>query len=797
MEGGRRRPDGPFLKLELASLWVTLACLLLFLDQPPPASGQESCSGLSVCRPTVAASSRSPGAVTSYEVTFVTPVEVRPLSDTITMELDAGIRVPIRITPSEVRVQYRAGEDRSHGTAGDVSIIDRDDSRRPTTVNITPDIRRDDSRVSIPAGAEVTVSISRDAGISNPTEGGSYDWKVGTGNGDNLVNANHPEGEVRQAFRRASIDMLDSGLLVDREVSLSRQEISRGQSVTVTARGYKDGRILTVWRDANINGQLDAEERVLCEATVASSDIGRCDFPVSSPPFTAAFGECLNGSPLNCNLINATDGDGGSSILVGHGTTQIFDTDQVLELVGRIQVDFVQGPGGEISMTLIDFPEGVLTAVDIGGVPVDIEPQTVEASRQSLLRVPVPNEVRLGRQYLTVVLVRADNGELYSNETVVDISEPHTVVRVYPETVLANQRIALSGLNFSKVGENAITEVRLDGLVVDPSRINGGEGSIKVSGDGKWAGFVTLPIQEPAVVPGAHVLQVKDSQGRRGSVEVSVPPREVSVTPVWGRPGSIVTVSGRGFPSRNVLGSSVQLRITYSSSDWVTVTSAEPDVHGNFSQEVRVPLKTRAPSSNLVRVEFVADNGVSIFTSTHHEVPAASVELSPAAGPPGSAITLKASGFRSYMPVGTVMFAETDVSPGNGAVTDAHGEFSVSFIAPGVETGQQTVMVSVAGIVASATFEVTLPGTVPGSSPPIYTALENLGDRLVRVFHFSNALKEWTFYDPKLEENSTLEFMLAGETYLVQVSETTHITLSGKHRTLSCHRGNCWNQIVW
>ena len=122
------------------------------------------------------------------------------------------------------------------------------------------------------------------------------------GSGSRLVNANHPEGGVREAFRLASAEGEDTGLLVDREIQLSRQEASRSQSVTVTARGYREGRTLTVWRDANIDGQRDPSERVLCEVVVASTGTGRCDFTVSVPPFAGAFGECVDISALNCNF---------------------------------------------------------------------------------------------------------------------------------------------------------------------------------------------------------------------------------------------------------------------------------------------------------------------------------------------------------------------------------------------------------------------------------------------------------------------------------------------------------------
>ena len=505
----------------------------------------------------------------------------------------------------------------------------------------------------------------------------------------------------------------------------------------------------------------------------------------------------LNESALNCNFINAGEGVGGSSIIIGRGSDLIYEADQALELVGRILAETVPGPGGEIRLEAIDFPAGVITAVEIGGVAADFDPVTVGTTGSLFFSVPVPDSVRLGRQYLRVELVRRDNGEIFSYELIVDINQPNTEVRIVPETVLANQRVAISGKGFSEADGTSIDEVEFGGFVVEPSRVNGGDGVIDVAGDGSWSGFLDLPVVEATTVPGTYEIRVKDSRGRTGSVEVTVPPREVTLTPVWGRAGAIVTVSGAGFPSRNDHGSTVAIRISYDSSDRSTVVSTETDFRGNFAQDIQIPLKTATPSSNVVRVEFDDDDGVTVATTVRHEVPAPVVELSPEAGPPGSLVTLTGSGFRHYVPVESAVVADIDVTPGNGPATDANGQFSVDFMVPGLEVGQHTVRVSVAGVTASGIFDITLPGVTPGAPTPVAEALENLGDRLVRVFHFNNDTKQWTFYDPVLGELNSLSFMVAGETYLVLVGETTEAVLNGRARNLTCLGGNCLNQIVW
>ena len=777
-------------------LFFLLVPYVSFFGGPSRLVEAANCTGDAVCEPTIRATSRSPATRTGYEVTFVTPVEIEPLTGSIVLVLDEDIRVPGSINSSRVRVQYRLADERVGGSASDVSLSDQDNPRRPTTINIAHRLRRIHSQIAIPSGALVTVTLSKEAGIANPTEGGSYTWKVGMGSGGRNVNANHPESGVREAFRLAAAEGEDTGLLVNKEVQLSRQEASRGQSVTVTARGYREGRTLTVWRDANLDGQRDPRERVLCEVVVASNGTGRCDNTVSVPPFVGAFGECMDVSALNCNFINAAAAAGGSSIIIGKGSDLIYEADQVLELVGRIVAETVQGPGGKIRLEVIDFPAGVITAIEIGGVAADFEPLTVGTSGRLFFNVPVPNGVRLGRQYLRVDLVRRDNGEVFSYELIIDISQPITEVQVVPETVLANQRVSLSGKGFSEIDGTSINEVQFGGFMIDPSRVNGGEDVIDVARDGSWSGSLDLPIIEATTMMGTHELRVRDSLGRTGSVEVTVPPRDITLTPVWGRPGSLFTVNGTGFPSRNDHGSTVVVRITYDSSNGSTTTSTETDFKGNFTQDIQIPLKTAAPSSNVVRVEFDDDTGITVATIVKQEVPAPVLQLSQEAGPPGSLVTLTGTGYRHYAPVESAMFADIDVIPGNGEATDADGEFSFDFLVPGLEVGQHTLRVSVAGVTVSSVFDITLQGVTSGTATPVALALENLGDRLKRVFNFSNETKEWTFYDPELGDSNTLSFMIAGETYLVLVDEDTKTVLNGKAHNLTCLGSNCWNQIV-
>ena len=160
------------------------------------------------------------------------------------MELDEDIRVPRGIAPNFVRIRYIVQEDSAEGANGFAAFVEldeQDDPRHPTSVRIFHGIFKNNAPNTIPAQAEVTVTFQRAAGISNPTEGGAFSWKVGVGNDDNLVDAKHPDKKVRDAFLAASgaAEDADVGLLVDREIQLSHEEISRGDSITVIAEASR------------------------------------------------------------------------------------------------------------------------------------------------------------------------------------------------------------------------------------------------------------------------------------------------------------------------------------------------------------------------------------------------------------------------------------------------------------------------------------------------------------------------------------------------------------------------------
>ena len=815
----------PFLALAL----LTLALLPVLLPAlaPPPAAAQTAPPALaSPGGVTVAATPRSPAQPASFQVTFTNgPQPLEPLQDAILMRVSEDLRVPPFVPPPEVQVRFQLTDgagallDSGHGFAATVELEGQADPTRDTTLAIyhrLDDAGDGEALRSIPPGAAVTVTFTKQAGLANPTEGGAHAWLVATRHGNRttaFAPARHPESAVRQAFGQAEaqngtagpqppgFDPAANGLLVDWEVQLSRESARRGDEITLIGRGYKNDTTVTFWRDANFNGQRDQGELALCQATVGRNDIGFCSFNVSNPPFRPGAGDCAltrDEGAADCNFINGADGRNHTATLAlgpeVQAANSVAAADPVLEL--EPYVGARAGPGRHLRVQLTDFPAGRITAVDLGGVSLDpgqLSADRVPASGSLFFLADLPPGVRLGYQSLRVAVTGADGREREGRETLWVTAV--ATLRVLPEAPRANQRISLTGHGFTGGGQGEIVAVTIGGHTIDPARINGGEPAL-VDANGGWTAAVDLPLNRSVTQPGPRTLRVTDQYGWTATATVTIPQRRVTVTPPWSRPGTTVTVRGEGFPARNDYGSPFNLTISYEAAGGQTVAMAEATPDGSFEAELPVPSGASSPSTNRVRVSFLDEEGGRVTTYASHDVPGVTVTAAPAQGPPGTPVRLSGRGFRAYTPVTEVRVGQIEVTPAPLPVTDAQGRVALEVLIPGAGTGLLPLTLTVGQETASATLEVTRPGPA-GATTPAAEGVASLGSRFVRLFHFDNDGKGWRFYDPAAGAASTQTHLAAGQAYWFLVTESAEAALNGRTRSLTCARGNCWNLVVW
>ena len=782
--------------------------------------------------PMFMADSTTGGSVARYQFDFTIPDETNTLIHDLVIELE-DFGVPSSISTSSVTIESGiytfTPEDVS--TDGEEIFISIGDVTEDVGTGGTRDTESGGVYIVGGNNAQMTVVFRKSAGISNPTEAGTFPAKI-TFDELELETAEIP------VLRKISTDEEDGGL---------------GTVVTATGKGYKNGTSLTVFVDRLIpvmwnvpddgegmiplpydmvsaydslveeepdrgnipmgnipaddgeamhtyvddgekfaeapNRRLDLGEDQLCVVDkIGGNDVGKCEFTVSHPTFGGGL-----------NYINAVDGRNGYA-----------PSPDTFELTASIQASPDGGSPGEIILVqVVDFTRNAeIDKVQIGRQNYcgdDANPVgetnacrgSVDSTGSGNFKITIPNWARAGVQELKVWDTSDE-----SASTNVTLSGPQ--IQVTPQTVLSNQRVSLVGVGFSsgamigdEDGSEQISEISIGGEVIPWKRVSGGA-DVDVDSGGNWSASVDLPFSEATTAEGERIIRITDSGGRSGDVVVDVPAREVTITPASGRVGTIAVVRGNGFPSKNDEGSSFNIEIVYDAGNDKEITvSAVPDASGRFEVQLRIPTTASIPSNNTVKVSFEDDDDVVVVTTVAHEVPEGVINLSTTSGGPGSAVTINGEGFKAFVPISSVMIGSLDITPAPKPSTDGNGMMSFTVTIPGLDVGIQTIEVDVGQTTSSTGFTVTESGVNPGDIKEVAAGLEPLGDNFVSVWHFNNDTKMWSFYTPALEEGNSLSHLITGETYLIRIKSTVEVILNNDTRNLTCVGDNCWNQIVW
>ena len=796
------------------------------------------------------ATSNTPGKVTRYEFTIPLEKETNTLIHDMVIELE-DFGFPSSIGTSSVAVTTNSGtsDTDKHFTFTPEDVAISGEKLLLSMGDITEDtagVEAERSGIYLLGGDEpmthmITVVIRTTAGISNPTESNSYQAQVefGTNDFEDVV-----------------------GIFVPRVVGLDEEDGGRGDEITVTGKGYKNGTSVTFWRDEMTqvmwdhdsndnsdivrllledkadyieavmddatrgshmyplpdfdntvqwnhdgnnntptvtalvapNGAKDPNEERLCSAVADGQDVASCKFEVTNPPFV--------GGDIS-NYVNGVDGRGNTSYVNG-------DDDQRFLLLPSISATPNGGSPGEVMLVqLADFPPGASVtqvelsrrdicggdAVNPSGTPIHCQGST-DGSGNVNISVVIPNWAEPGKQELKVST--ANDGD---DNITVDISGP--IITPTPRSVVANQRVSLVGSGFfagAKIGDcedcgNAA--ITIGGDQIAWPRINGND-DVNVDNGGNWSAAVDLPLTSATTAAGKRTIRVTDSRGRTGTVDITIPGREVSITPTLGRVGTEAVVRGSNFPSKNDDGDSFNVVIIYDAGNGKQATvTAVPDASGRFETPLRIPTTAGIPSTNTVKVEFDDSNDVKVVTTVTHEVPEGAITLSEYSGAPGSEITISGEGFKAFVPVQSVKVGNIEVTPSPNPSTDGQGMLGFEVTIPGLDNGIQTVEVKVSGTTASEGFTVRPSGVSAGDIKASAEAIVNLGDNFVRSFNFNNDTKSWTFYSPEAPDDSTQTSFITRESYWILIGESQEVILNGKTRNLTCASGSCWNQIVW
>ena len=344
-------------------------------DQPAIASygqGESSQQNGMVTNVMVTNTPNEPGAAAQYTVTFVTGEVLQANVDTIVLDIDSSVWVPVSIPADAVRISASAVTGGGQANQNLALSVDPDweygfEGRDIYTITV-PDMDASESSgiENIDAGATVAVTFLISAGLINPTESGSYDFTIST--------SKETVG-VKAAFTTPLT------------LSISNESGNRETPITLVSKGFRSGTTVTLYLDRtrDSNGQIinmpDGVRTPGTDVDLESAGVGSDGtFTVNNaarvPPF----------APTGANQINAIDDENPPNHYNGMGgqTPVTFTIEPLLYVTSSLVA-----LGGEVELTLIDWPatdqvmdhvtadaQGVdrvvRSAVTIAGIPQEI-----------------------------------------------------------------------------------------------------------------------------------------------------------------------------------------------------------------------------------------------------------------------------------------------------------------------------------------------------------------------------------------------------------------------------------------
>ena len=384
-----------------------------------------------------------------------------------------------------------------------------------------------------------------------------------------------------------------------------------------------------------------------------------------------------------------------------------------------------------------------------------------------------------------------------------------SALRLSQAEVRANDSITIQGEGFGDQTTINPADITMDGvpLHVDNDSLDGGV--VKVSNAGQFVATVAIwkaqrAADNPALIAGTHTIKVRDSGGFLGTATIVVKEPSINTLPLVAGPRDVITVTGENWPVDNPEGGSVdsvEIEIDDDPNRQPRKYTAIPDLTGRFTLEHRVSRDVGIPSDNQIKVTY-GDSGEVVKISSF-AVPESIIEVSPAEAQPGETISLSVSGMPVYTNVFSIEVGGRNVLGGQNFSTDRTGAVTSDVIVPGLDPGTYSVIMEVGEeeqrVIAIGEVEILSEGAI-GTEVTAADGLANLGDNLVAVFHFNNAAKEWSFYDPRPEfaDLNTLDNMVQGEAYWILIAEDVEeVVLNNKVRSLTCRGDDCWNLEVW
>ena len=671
--------------------------------------------------------------------------------------------------------------------------------------------------------------VASSAEIKNPTEATS------NSTGYAIVGAGGERGDMAD-FKLADLP-------VKAKIALSADDGGRGKEVTISGSGFNDGteaeafvlskvEIAEWWESLDCDGMkavMGSDSNRFCfnlnEMTGDLSDPvgGHDDFKALSPSMQASYvdmvrcrgvineGQSLGTANVgsddkfsivftvhqdefdagNVNYICAADNESPSNRLAS--AVKVFDVTPSL----TISPDSASS-GEEVTLKPRDFSSSMIE-VSLDG---DEDATYPAADDDDFVLTPDGTSDYVfdmpGGLSGVVQVSFKQGGDTKRGTITVDPSN----LKLSKAEVAPNETVIISGSGFSEGKTINVNDIKLDGksMVVDNAGTEacGDDRCVKTTSSGEFTTTVSvwaMGDNNPALDDDTYTIKVTDSEGFVGKAKITILEPTVSVMPEMVSPRDFITISGENWPI-STADDDHEVKIMVDGRN----RSVNIDGNGRFRYEYQLRSNIGIGDEHDVVVEFESDGG-SIEEEATFEVHDAGIMLTPTEAAPGQTISLEIEGMPPYTLVNHVNIDGVNRLGGQNLNTDRHGNVMITgVLVPYLDPGFYPVQVMVGEETRVVQLEVLTEAAVGGVATALPGAVEDLGENLVRIFHFNTSSKVWTFYDPRpeFEGLSTLTELAAGQPYWILVPETQeNVILNGRPHDLTCVGGDCWNQLIW
>ena len=646
-----------------------------------------------------------------------------------------------------------------------------------------PDMRSGDETGYPLAGQTLRMVVSKAAGIENPSEQGSHST------GFSIIGGT--------ADRADEAGMKLDDLLTKAKISLDADDGGRGKEVTISGSGFNNGTTAEAFVLVADTKPMDCETLIansdsesLGTAGVGSDDKFSIVFTVHQDEFDAGM--------VNWICAKDSESDGGNRYSSDVDGFEVKDSLSITpEAVAY---------GEEVTLKPRDFmSSATLVYVYLGGT---------EAENTLMYGGSDAPVQRDGSDYV-FDMPGGYSGSLRITVEYSDGAKASATINVEPSSLTLsvteaapNQSIVISGSGFSEKSYIKVSDITIDGqpLVVDES---GTENVlvgveivevVKTTSTGEFTASVKVwsysTTDNPALSDGTYKIEAEDVQGFSGSAIITILAPTLMVSPTAAGPRDYIVISGTNWP---VSTSDDDREVNINVDD--RNRNAGVDSTGRFNYEYQLRSTIQIGKEHTITVTYDDEDGSGdIEEEITFIVPSSNVTIIPAAAAPGETIAVEITGMPIIRLVEEVVIDGADRLR-DSYTTDNEGNVTVEgIVVPYADPGFYPVRITVGDDTAVVQLEILAEADVRGATSPLPESVMDLGDSVVRVFHFNTSSKVWTFYDPRpeFEGLNTLTELSGGQPYWILVSENVaNVVLNARTRNLTCVGGDCWNQLVW